>query len=639
MCIDLYVVNKNADITVNFATQELNKYLKKSINSLQINLSNNNEISKTGIYIGMFKDLDIQKEIIADNPKFDDAIYINVKNNNGVISGINPRSVLLAVYRFLYEIGFRWVRPGIKGEFIPTIEDINFNVYVEEKPSYRHRGICIEGAVSFENVYDMIDFIPKISLNSYFIQFKEGFSFFNNWYTHQNNPLKKKEQFTIDKAKEYVAILESEIKKRGLIYHAVGHGWTSEAVGIPGRGWNTYSNSLSEDKKKYLALINEKREFYNNIPLNTNLCYSNPEVRKSIIDKIVEHLKVNKNIDVLHFWLADGFNNHCECDECKKMRPSDYYIKMLNELDNKLNSMGINTKIVFLIYVDLFWPPEKEFIKNKDRFIMMFAPITRTFTESIGDSIEKIEIKPYTRNKLQFPKSVAENLQYLNEWQKKFDGDSFLFDYHYMWEHLSDPGYFKISNILYKDLVNLAKVGLNGYISCQLQRAFLPTGLGEYIMGKVLWNNNTKFDDIVNEYFEVAFGKDGKKCRDYLKKLSDLFGPIYYKGTDDIKFNDEDKRSFLSIPEYIKSFKPIIEKNLSLENVEQRTSWFYLNIHANISTMFAYMFIMFVGGNIDASKQKWNEIKDYIQKNEDLIQPVFDVYQFIKTVEEFLKIV
>ena len=80
--------------------------------------------------------------------RFDDAISIATEGANGVISGNNPRSVLLAVYRYLHLLGCRWVRPGADGEYIPAVDLAHTNVHVAERPSYRHRGICIEGAVS-----------------------------------------------------------------------------------------------------------------------------------------------------------------------------------------------------------------------------------------------------------------------------------------------------------------------------------------------------------------------------------------------------------------------------------------------------------------------------------------------------------
>ena len=49
-------------------------------------------------------------------------------------------------------------------------------------------------------------------------------------------------------------------------------------------------------------------------------------------------------------------------------------------------------------------------------------------------------IPPFERNKLQFPRTPEGNLAFLRGWQGTFDGDSFDFDYHLMWDHFRDPG-------------------------------------------------------------------------------------------------------------------------------------------------------------------------------------------------------
>ena len=77
-----------------------------------------------------------------------DEICIKVEKGAGVITGSNERSVLMAAYRFLFELGCRFLRPGADGEVIPArkLDADALQAEVCEKASYRHRAICIEGA-------------------------------------------------------------------------------------------------------------------------------------------------------------------------------------------------------------------------------------------------------------------------------------------------------------------------------------------------------------------------------------------------------------------------------------------------------------------------------------------------------------
>ena len=162
------------------------------------------------IKLGLFADFGIELEV--ENTELDDAIAISVKKKSGFIAGSNERSVLIGVYRFLSEWGIGWVRPGPNGTHIPT-ECACPDIEICEAASNRYREICIEGAVSIENVLDMIDWMPKAGFNSYYIQFKEPRVFFDRWYSHIMNPLKKPEPFTDEMLVDFLEKMTEEIIK------------------------------------------------------------------------------------------------------------------------------------------------------------------------------------------------------------------------------------------------------------------------------------------------------------------------------------------------------------------------------------------------------------------------------------------
>ena len=465
---------------------------------------------------------------VAD-PEKDDAILISVSENEGIVTGTNPRSVLIAVYRLLKELGCAWVRPGKGGERIPCRKVEDISVSVREKAARRHRGVCIEGAVSYDHVRNMIDFLPKVGMNEYFVQFLTPYIFFDRWYSHpgtsqEAGPYPSKEQISRKTVDAMTVSLEKEIARRGLCYHKVGHGWTCEPFGIEGLGW--YPNrkyNVPEETKPLLAMLDGKRELFHNTPLNTNLCYSNPLVREKITQAICDYCREHPQVDVVHFWLADSHNNQCECEACRKKRPADWYVDLLNALDEKMTQAGVPTRVVFLVYVDLLWAPETEKLRHPDRFILMFAPITRSYGQCYGQCLDHpAALPPYTRNQLTMPASLAENLAHLRAWQKHFSGDSFSFDYHLMWAHVMDPAYEKCARNLFQDMKDLPRIGLNGMVSCQTQRCFFPTAMPFGMMAAALWDDTADYEEKAKEYYRAAYGPDGEKVHACLGRISDL---------------------------------------------------------------------------------------------------------------------
>jgi hypothetical protein len=167
-----YSSNNN---TIEYASKELSKYLAQIGDygyhePIYENFSKNElDFRSDGIYLGLFEEFGIQSLGIED-AVLDDEIYINITEGKGIISGINPRSVLLAVYRMLFEAGCRWIRPGKSGENIPTLSLIKINVNIHEKPSYRHRGIDFGGAKNQKDVLELIRWMPKLGFNSVFFE-------------------------------------------------------------------------------------------------------------------------------------------------------------------------------------------------------------------------------------------------------------------------------------------------------------------------------------------------------------------------------------------------------------------------------------------------------------------------------------
>ena len=259
-------------------------------------------------------------------------------------------------------------------------------VTYRHKPSCRYRGWCNEGAEFQQNMLETIDFSPKVGLNVYMMEFRVPTSYYATYYNHSRNTENRPPEPISDKqVLQWKRQCEAEISKRGLQFHDIGHGFTVDPFGIDSaRCWEKIDSSdLSEENRNCLAMVNGKRGLWRDQPLSTSFCMSSKIARKKFVDYVADYAEKHSNVTYLHLWLADDYNNQCECERCKKTTPSDFYVIMLNELDAELCRRGLDTRIVFIIYGDTTWAPVKESIKNQKRFTCLFAPIARDFSKPI----------------------------------------------------------------------------------------------------------------------------------------------------------------------------------------------------------------------------------------------------------------
>lgn len=631
------IIRVGSDPVIGFAAKELAKYLKMAEPELVVDELIKPKAQKEEGVLVLAVCPKTQELLQVEDPALDDGYRIEVEDGKGCILGTNERSVLLGVYRYLREIGFGFVRPSKDGERIPKGLPKGKKVSVLEKAAYRHRGICIEGADTYENIYDMVDFLPKVGLNEYFIQFLVPGTFFERWYFHESNPLMQKESLTREDIEAMTRSIEEAIKARGLRYHKTGHGWTCEPFGIDGTTWDRDRvYTFGDETRQYLAEVNGKRDLWGNIPLNTNLCYSNPEVRKKMTDAITEYCAANPFIDVLHFWLADGSNNHCECENCQKKRPSDWYVTLLNELDDKMTARGVKTKVVFLIYVDLLWKPVEVELKHPERFILMFAPITRNYGQNYADSpAYEGELPPYVRNKLKMPASLAENMAHLAEWQKWIAKtatkplDSFIYDYHLMWPHAVDPGYETAARGMYEDMRYLKEMGLGGNVSCQVQRCFFPTGLVVRGLSAALWDPKPSFEEMADAYYEESFGEDKDVVHSYMKTVSDnfnLYSELYDKkrvsSKDEVYVKDPE-----AVLESIDMMRSLIEERLAGDPKRApKVEWELLALHTDYVEKLTEVFVLRQAGKEEEAQEASADMFLWLDENEMKLQKPFDIH-------------
>ncbi len=621
-------VDDKACATLCFAGQELKKYLSQSTSeAIILGDGTNEEEGVILLGVGLRKEL---KEV--KDPTIDDAILIDVKGHTGVITGVNARSVLIAVYRYLTELGYIFIRPGKNGEKAPKRLPEK-DIFINEAPSYRHRAVCIEGSVSYESIEAMVDWLPKVGMNGYYTQFFTPLIFFQRWYAHKgyefSNRYLKGEPLSVEDVDGMVRMLEREIEKRGLIYFKVGHGWTCDPFGMTSLGWEPVDpESIPEGVEKYFALINGKREMvktgrYAYVPMNTQLCYGNPEVRERMIQYFVDYCKANPQIEYIGFAFADGRNAQCECELCRDTRPADFMIMIINEIDRRLTKENIPTKISLFMYSDTLWPPIESKVENEERFCFMFCPSSRTYTNPLPTKSD-CSVTAFERNKLVPPTSVEEVLAYYFEWRNAYSGETVVFDYYYMWDCYKDLGRMSFSRVIHDDIQNYRELDLNGLVSCQGQRVFAPTSLGMNVMARTLWNRDCDFDEVCDYVLRAEFGEDYGLVRDYLQNLSIYSLPEVTRLEK--PFEPANIPMYEKGLECARAFNRVIEEHLDTTDNCEAISWKYLKFHNATSIILLNAFIDISNGADPISV--WPPIEDFVSLNEWEHREYFDVFEF-----------
>ena len=282
----MYQISKiRTDRVIDFAAEELAKYLRMMMPECGAVSIVYDPEAKNGFRLGLMQDfgLDVSD---ADDTELDDILYIKTDENGGIVAGDNPRSVLLAVYDYLRQNGCRWLMPGTDGEYIP-LQNIKPVTY-RHKPSCRYRGQATEGVISHDMAKDVMDFMPKLGLNLFMTEGMNPCDWYNGYYGHiYNEQNRAPEHITKEQALQWKRALESEMHKRGLQFHDVGHCWTYEPFGLLFGEYdrtNTADDShlVPPESRQYLAMVNGKRRIYQGLPVNTSICMSNPEASRDI---------------------------------------------------------------------------------------------------------------------------------------------------------------------------------------------------------------------------------------------------------------------------------------------------------------------------------------------------------------------
>ena len=641
----MYVINKiTSNNVVDFAAEELKKYLRMMMprcGEIAINYAPG---AKDGFRLGLMSDFGLDTSE-SDDLTLDDILHIDTDSEGGIIAGSNPRSVLLAVYRYLTINGCRWLFPGIDGEYIP-IRNVEPTKY-HKMADCRYRGQCNEGAEAQHLMIEEIDFTPKIGMNIFMIEFDNPKVYYDRYYNHAiNSENREPEPVNNDTVLQWKRQCEAEMAKRGLQFHDMGHGWTAESFGIDTTaGWvadNT--NKIPEESREFVAMMNGKRELFKGIALNTNFCMSNPKAREKVVKKIADYAELSTNVDYLHVWLADGHNNHCECDECRKKTPSDWYIMTMNELDEELTRRSLATRIVFICYVDTTWAPKEVFIKNPDRFSLLVAAITRDYGVPVTKNLDtsKITIPEFELNNITLPGSVDEYLAHGKMWQDRCRVQSFVYEYHFWWPEYRDLGLFGFTKLLSDDIIGYKSNGCNGIVEDGSQRSFFPNGFPFYVYASTLYDISADHEALKEDFFKHAYGDDYKEVIRFFEELGKALPYSFFiqrNGQLAGYYNPEMAESLKRIYDIVDNFAPFVNSHKNMPYRAQTVSYRILEKYLTFCKRLADCMILKVTGEEYKAKEEFNRFRIEFGKYELEMERVYDQQMCISSLSRIFNVI
>ncbi len=635
------------NVTLRYAAEELAKYWEMMVGE-KPSVSYAETSEADSISIGLLSDLGRPEDEVKD-PVLEDLIDLSVEKGRGFIAGSNPRSALMGVYRFLRAAGCRFIRPGKDGEFIPKADLAAFSFTYHKKADHIFRGECSEGAISYEHMRDTVYWMPKVGLNMFMIEGLVPYYYMHKWYAHVSN-LRLHREGTVtdyDFLEGEIDKLEKDMVKLGLQFHNIGHGWMFEPLGVHMGSPKAEAAALQEKDKIYLAEVKGVRDRYGNDTFYTHFCYSNPEARRLLVSFWVDYLKKKPYVNFPHIWLADATNNQCECAECQKREPSDWYVILLNEIDEALTKEGIDSRLVFILYTDTLRPPVTEKLNHPERFILLSA-CSIDYNKGYEKTEFEGEIPPYVRNEYVGPKPPLANL-WRRQWKEGFGVriPACVYEYRFYTAHFNDLGHMKLAKDVYRDMHRMEMMGFDGNMSDQTPRAFFPTALPMSILAETLFDLDTDYDTFADDHLAHTYGEDVAAAREYLESVTEIIDPFTmnasYKaaGIEELGIGNQSEikvRSWQNNPEFaaqleripavIEKILPVIEKNECRGEAVQRKSWEYLRHHTFIVDNVAKIYRTGALGDIEKAKEMYLAFQDAVSGIEMEIHEAFDLHLF-----------
>ena len=194
----------------------------------------------------------------------------------------------------------------------------------------------------------------------------------------------------------------------------------------------------------------------------------------------------------------------------------------------------------------------------------MLAAITRSYATPVPQTVKEMELPPFVLNLPNgLPKSIEEYLCHAKAWRKENSCPSLIYEYHFFMNQYRDMGVLNFAKIIYDDIHGYRANGFDGIIEDGSQRSYFPNGFLYYVYAETLFDNSVKFEDLVKDYFESAYGEIAENVVRYLYEISEAFNMRYQVDAArdaSVRYNPEQAEKLRGVKDIVAKFAPTIEK-------------------------------------------------------------------------------
>ena len=438
------IVDNNASTSEKWAAEELQHWIEK-VGGIKISIENtNSNISGQAIYVGYnekVKNLAGRAQPDSTDESFK---YFNA-GPDIVIYGGSQRGTMYGVMSFLEnELGCRWYTPDVT--VAPEKTDYSFErLNHSEKPGVRVR-------------------------NDFY------FEAFNPTWAARN---KMNGTLAFDKTTPQPGGTEN--------YWAVH---TFYPLMPP--------SEFFDKHPEYYSLIDGKRIYD-----HAQLCLTNPDVLKIIIERIKKQMRENPEY-LIYSVSQNDWRNPCQCDKCQAIAKTEGsesgpVIWFVNQVAEAVEKEFPDKFIGTLAYQYTRTPPKK--IKPRQNVVVRLCSIECCFSHDF--------------------ETCPENKSFMAD----LKGWSAIAPHLYIWDYVVNFSHYIMPYPNFYVLQpNIKTLQQNNSIGIMEQAAYQSRGgefaeLRAYVISKLLWNPDCNVQEVINDFMFGYYGRAGLYVRQYFDYL------------------------------------------------------------------------------------------------------------------------